>query len=106
MTSPYLPREAEIMERVQESPSIFTLRLRITDQQAHAAGNGQMVAFLAKDRATVDQAHAVALANGGRSEGAPGPRPEYHASYYGAFVLDPDGNNVEAVCHAPEHSIG
>ena len=43
-----------------------------------------------------------ALAAGGADDGAPGLRPQYHASYYGAFVLDPDGNNVEAVCHAPE----
>ena len=45
--------------------------------------------------------HAAALAAGARDNGAPGLRPEYHPSYYGAFVLDPDGNNVEAVCHTP-----
>ncbi|HVO52932.1 MAG TPA: hypothetical protein VMT37_00810 [Solirubrobacterales bacterium] len=43
--------------------------------------------------------HAAALAAGGTDNGAPGPRPVYHPGYYGAFVLDPDGNNVEAVCH-------
>jgi catechol 2,3-dioxygenase-like lactoylglutathione lyase family enzyme len=58
------------------------------------------VAILSPDRATVDAFHRAALAAGGRDNGAPGLRPEYHASYYGAFVLDPDGNNVEAVCHA------
>ncbi len=56
----------------------------------------------AKSRADVDAFHAAALAAGGRDNGAPGPRPHYHANYYGAFVLDPDGHNIEAVCHAPE----
>jgi catechol 2,3-dioxygenase-like lactoylglutathione lyase family enzyme len=60
------------------------------------------VAFLAKDRAEVRAFHAAALAAGGRDFGAPGLRPEYHPKYYGAFVLDPDGHNVEAVCHHPE----
>jgi catechol 2,3-dioxygenase-like lactoylglutathione lyase family enzyme len=59
------------------------------------------VAFSADDRATVDAFHAAALAAGGVDNGAPGPRPHYHPNYYGAFVLDPDGNNIEAVCHAP-----
>ena len=44
----------------------------------------------------------AAMAAGGRDNGPPGPRPHYHASYYGAFVLDPDGHNIEAVCHKPE----
>jgi catechol 2,3-dioxygenase-like lactoylglutathione lyase family enzyme len=60
------------------------------------------IAILAKDRATVDAFHKAAMAAGGRDNGAPGIRPHYHASYYGAFVLDPDGHNIEAVCHAPE----
>ena len=68
----------------------------------HVPGNGQMVAFLAKTRVDVDQAYAVALANGGVSEGAPGLRPEYHANYYGAYFRDPDGNKLCVVCHAPE----
>lgn len=55
-------------------------------------------AFQAKDRATVDAFHRAALQNGGRDNGAPGLRP-YHPGYYGAFVLDPDGNNIEAVYH-------
>ena len=59
------------------------------------------VAILAKDRATVDAFYQTALAAGGRDNGAPGLRPHYHANYYGAFVLDPDGHNIEAVCHAP-----
>jgi catechol 2,3-dioxygenase-like lactoylglutathione lyase family enzyme len=60
------------------------------------------IAFASPDRATVDAFHAAALAAGGRDNGPPGLRPHYHPSYYGAFVLDPDGNNVEAVCHRAE----
>jgi catechol 2,3-dioxygenase-like lactoylglutathione lyase family enzyme len=59
------------------------------------------VAIVAKDRASVDAFHRAALAAGGKDNGAPGLRPHYHANYYGAFVLDPDGHNIEAVCHAP-----
>ena len=59
------------------------------------------VAFRAATRAEVDEFHRAALAAGGRDNGAPGLRPHYHANYYGAFVLDPDGHNVEAVCHTP-----
>jgi len=59
------------------------------------------VAFAATSRAGVDAFYQAALAAGGKDNGAPGLRPHYHANYYGAFVLDPDGNNVEAVCHAP-----
>ena len=59
------------------------------------------VAFEAPDRATVDAFHAAALEAGGTDNGAPGVREIYHPTYYGAYVLDPDGNNVEAVCHAP-----
>jgi catechol 2,3-dioxygenase-like lactoylglutathione lyase family enzyme len=57
------------------------------------------IAFRVKSRALVDAFYAAALAAGGNSNGAPGPRPHYHADYYGAFVLDPDGHNIEAVCH-------
>jgi catechol 2,3-dioxygenase-like lactoylglutathione lyase family enzyme len=63
---------------------------------------GAHVAFLAPDRATVRAFHEAALAAGARDNGPPGLRPEYHPTYYGAFVLDPDGHNVEAVCHQPE----
>lgn len=59
------------------------------------------IAFRAKDRATVDAFYAAAMAAGGRDNGKPGLRPQYHPNYYGAFVYDPDGHNVEAVCHAP-----
>ena len=57
------------------------------------------VAFRAESRAMVDAFYRAALAAGGRDNGAPGLRPQYHANYYGAFVLDPDGHNIEAVCH-------
>ncbi|MBF0678392.1 MAG: VOC family protein [Devosia sp.] len=64
-------------------------------------GPGRHYAFVAANHAEVDAFYAAAMANGGRDNGGPGPRPHYHAHYYGAFVIDPDGNNVEAVCHAP-----
>ena len=59
------------------------------------------VAFEARTRAAVDAFYAAAMAAGGTDNGPPGLRPHYHPNYYGAFVLDPDGRNVEAVCHAP-----
>jgi catechol 2,3-dioxygenase-like lactoylglutathione lyase family enzyme len=59
------------------------------------------VAFSAEDRKAVDAFHAAALAAGGRDNGGPGVREIYHPHYYGAFVLDPDGHNAEAVCHEP-----
>jgi predicted lactoylglutathione lyase len=55
----------------------------------------------AAERATVDAFYEAAIAAGGRDNGGPGLGPEYHPSYYGAFVLDPDANNIEAVCHRP-----
>ena len=69
------------------------------DLNAHAPGNGQMVAFLATERAQVDAAHRVALAHGGTDEGGPGLRPAYHANYYGAYFRDPDGNKIGVACH-------
>jgi catechol 2,3-dioxygenase-like lactoylglutathione lyase family enzyme len=66
------------------------------------ACHGVHLAFKAINHDAVDAFHAAALAAGGTDNGAPGPRPLYHPGYYGAFVLDPDGNNVEAVCHTPE----
>jgi len=62
---------------------------------------GAHIAFPAPDAASVDRWHAAALANGGTDNGAPGLRPEYSGRYYAAFALDLDGNNVEAVFHAP-----
>jgi catechol 2,3-dioxygenase-like lactoylglutathione lyase family enzyme len=59
------------------------------------------LAFLAENRQQVDDFHRAALAAGGKDNGAPGLRPQYHASYYAAFVVGPDGHNIEAVCHEP-----
>jgi catechol 2,3-dioxygenase-like lactoylglutathione lyase family enzyme len=59
------------------------------------------IAIAAKDRASVDAFYRAALDAGGTDNGSPGVRPHYHANYYGAFVTDPDGHNIEAVCHAP-----
>jgi catechol 2,3-dioxygenase-like lactoylglutathione lyase family enzyme len=67
-----------------------------------ARGPGIHVAFTASSRAEVDAFHAAGLRAGGRDNGPPGLRPHYHPDYYGAFLLDPDGVNVEAVTHAPE----
>jgi catechol 2,3-dioxygenase-like lactoylglutathione lyase family enzyme len=61
--------------------------------------SGAHIAFGASDREPVDAFHAAGLAAGGTDNGAPAPRPIYHPGYYGAFILDPDANNVEAVCH-------
>ena len=76
--------------------AFFWIGLRDTSQ------TGSHIAFTAQDRATVDRFHAEAIAAGGRDNGQPGIRPDYHPDYYGAFVLDPDGHNIEAVCHAPQ----
>jgi catechol 2,3-dioxygenase-like lactoylglutathione lyase family enzyme len=65
-------------------------------------GQGTHVAFAVATRADVDAFYRAALAAGGRDNGAPGIRAHYHPNYYGAFVLDPDGVNIEAVCHRPE----
>jgi catechol 2,3-dioxygenase-like lactoylglutathione lyase family enzyme len=79
-------------------PKLFVLAP--FDAAAATSGNGTHVALLAKTRAEVDAFHAAALAYGGSDEGAPGLRPRYHANYYGAYVRDPDGNKLQAVCHS------
>ena len=65
-------------------------------------GTGRHYAFTARNRAEVDAFYAAAMTAGGKDNGAPGIRAHYHPDYYGAFVIDPDGNNVEAVCHKAE----
>lgn len=60
------------------------------------------LAFAAKDRKQVDAFYESALSVGGKDNGAPGVRPQYHANYYAAFVIGPDGHNIEVVCHEPE----
>jgi catechol 2,3-dioxygenase-like lactoylglutathione lyase family enzyme len=74
------------------------LTVRLTDK----APISVHVAFIAEQRSQVDAFHAAALAAGGADNGPPGLRPEYHPDYYGAFVLDPDGHNIEVVKHTPE----
>jgi len=68
--------------------------------QGKAPGKAH-VALAAQNRAAVDAFYKAAVSSGGKDNGAPGIRSDYHANYYGAFVFDPDGNNVEAVCHQP-----
>ena len=71
--------------------------------KAKGETNGPVhLAFVAKDRAAVQAFYAAALPAGGKDNGKPGLRPEYSANYYGGFVKDPDGNNIEAVCHKEE----
>ena len=69
--------------------------------EVREAASPRHIAFAAPDRAAVAAFHEAALGAGGSDNGAPGLRPIYHEHYYGSFVMDPDGNNVEAVCHAP-----
>ncbi len=70
------------------------------DRRPATVGNGVHAAFLARSRDQVDAFHAAAMAGGGTDEGAPGLRPHYHEHYYGAYVRDPEGNKLQAVCHA------
>ena len=74
------------------------------DGKATAPGNGQMIALLAPSRAAVDRGYSVAIAQGARSEGEPGLRPQYHQNYYGAYFRDPDGSKLCVCCHDPEVS--
>jgi catechol 2,3-dioxygenase-like lactoylglutathione lyase family enzyme len=75
-------------------PELWLAALRKTDPRIH-------IALTAESRADVDAFYAAAIAAGGTDNGRPGLRTHYHPDYYGAFVLDPDGHNVEAVCHKP-----
>jgi len=68
----------------------------------HANPDKTHIAFAAKDRLAVEAFYKAALSANGKDNGKPGIRTEYHANYYGAFVFDPDGYNIEAVCHLPE----
>jgi catechol 2,3-dioxygenase-like lactoylglutathione lyase family enzyme len=73
----------------------------LLDRRGERLGGHVHVAFVAPSRAAVDAFYRAGLAVGGKDNGPPGLRPHYHVNYYGAFVLDLDGNNIEAVCHAP-----
>ena len=79
-----------------DSRSSLCIR-RTPDKPAHLH-----LAFTAENRRQVEAFHRAALAAGGKDNGAPGLRPQYHANYYAAFVIGPDGHNIEAVCHEPE----
>jgi catechol 2,3-dioxygenase-like lactoylglutathione lyase family enzyme len=84
------------------APGSLGVEFTITAEAGVAPSAGMHVCFCARDREAVRDFHRAALANDGRDDGTSGLRPRYHASYYGAFVLDPDGHRIEAVCHAPE----
>lgn len=71
-------------------------------EQSGCGGPAAHVAFASDNHSTVDAFYRAALGAGARDNGAPGLRPNYHPNYYGAFVLDPDGYNIEAVCHKAE----
>ena len=82
------------------APSLWIGAARVP-VAAPVTPEGQHIAFKAPSRAAVDAFYLEALATGGTDNGAPGLRPHYHPSYYAAFVLDPDGHRIEAVCHLP-----
>jgi catechol 2,3-dioxygenase-like lactoylglutathione lyase family enzyme len=85
-----------------DAPGSTGVQFTITEEPGPVvASRGNHLCFRAPDRAAVGAFHLAALAAGGRDDGKPGLR-SYHAAYYGAFVLDPDGHRIEAVCHAPE----
>ena len=84
------------------APGSLGVEFTITVEPDVTPSGGSHVCFRARDREAVRAFHAAAIAHGGDDNGAPGPRPIYHANYYAAFLLDPDGHRVEAVCHAPE----
>ena len=85
-----------VLENQTAGPDYGTSRVRVVQTSVPLH-----LAFAARDRKSVDAFYAAAIAAGGKDNGAPGVRAHYHPAYYGAFVLDPDGHNVEAVCHEP-----
>jgi catechol 2,3-dioxygenase-like lactoylglutathione lyase family enzyme len=88
------------------APGSLGVEFTITRETSiQAPAPGAHVCFRAPNRAAVQDFHGASLAAGGRDDGAPGLRPRYHADYYAAFVFDPDGHRVEAVCHAPERPL-
>ena len=85
------------VELCQKGGQVSLCLYQTTEKPAHLH-----LAFVAEHRSQVDAFHRAALEAGGKDNGAPGLRPHYHATYYAAFVIGPDGHNVEAVCHEPE----
>lgn len=93
-SDPDLPGRRACSFGPKGNPTFWVIEVRDTASPRH-------IAFSAQDRAAVTAFYEAALAAGGSDNGAPGLRPIYHEHYFGGFVTDPDGNNVEAVCHAP-----
>ena len=85
------------IEMSADGKSSLCIRRRVVDNPAHLH-----IAFIAENRAQVDAFHRIALENGAKDNGPPGLRPNYSGQYYAAFVLDPDGHNIELVCHEGE----
>jgi catechol 2,3-dioxygenase-like lactoylglutathione lyase family enzyme len=84
------------------TPGSTGTEFTITIEKGAGPAVGTHICFRARDRKAVHEFYEAALAHGGRDDGQPGLRPIYHPDYYGAFVLDPDGHRIEAVCHAPD----
>lgn len=91
----YFPTQRMCAFGPEGKPVFWVIEVKETFTPRH-------VAFSAKDRAGVDDFYSAAMSQGAECNGEPGLRPQYHEHYYGAFVIDPDGNNIEAVCHTPE----
>jgi catechol 2,3-dioxygenase-like lactoylglutathione lyase family enzyme len=90
----------------QDDPGPHLWLTQPFDGKPVSFGNGTMVSLLADTRAAVDACHAAALAHGGSDEGAPGLRPQYGPNFYAAYVRDPDGNKLNAVCYRNEAGNG
>jgi catechol 2,3-dioxygenase-like lactoylglutathione lyase family enzyme len=90
----------ELDGRIAFGPENGRPQFWLVDRGTRGAA-GVHIAVVASDRGAVDEFHHAAVAAGGRDNGPPGLRPQYHSNYYGGFVLDPDGNNIEAVNHGP-----
>lgn len=100
-----LVRTLDFEDRGSEYGAMATqlgVELTITRETLVRPSIGAHICFRAQDRESVCRFHQAAIEAGGRDDGAPGLRTKYHADYFGAFVLDPDGHRIEAVCHAPE----
>jgi catechol 2,3-dioxygenase-like lactoylglutathione lyase family enzyme len=101
----WLVRTVDFEERGSDygaMPGVLGVEFTITREAGATPASGAHVCFRAPDHEAVRRFHAAALAQGGLDDGAPGLRPLYHPDYYAAFVLDPDGHRIEAVCHAPQ----
>jgi catechol 2,3-dioxygenase-like lactoylglutathione lyase family enzyme len=100
------PLGVPVLEASFDPPDLSGIVIGPSDAENFYISEGEPsgplhIAFVAEDRGQVDGFHAAAIGAGGEDNGLPGLRPHYHADYYGAYVIDPDGNNVEAVCHRP-----